>query len=361
MGEREYFPPPESRGGWRYLIQDDEVRRFAGMDPGRLALVVRRQETAVCPGDTWGLVIARRGYLVREHYTFPALVPTRFDIWSCTKSFTSTAYGLLLEDARPGALSKCPDLTVDSIAYDFIPEGHPLSDPRKARISLRHLLTMTAGIPGREHGFAGMQTPTGAGPFEYALGRGVNKAGERLATLLGEPGTVWNYSDASYAHLSLIFRRAADEEMGDFMQRRVFEPIGAETLAWDVQGGSGFLGPRTNGHTGIHICARDLARFGYLMLRGGLWEGERFVPAWWLEAATRSSQPLNPRYGLGWWVNSEGRMWPGLPRDAFAMTGYRSNRCYIIPSLDLVVARIGSGPTTWDEEELIGGIVSAIR
>jgi hypothetical protein len=79
-----------------------------------------------------------------------------------------------------------------------------------------------------------------------------------------------------------------------------------------------------------------------------------------MELATQTSQDLNPAYGYTWWVNTKGARWPGLPRDMFALEGYRTNRCYIIPSLDLVVARVGSGPTTWDEPGLIGSVVAAI-
>ena len=68
-----------------------------------------------------------------------------------------------------------------------------------------------------------------------------------------------------------------------------------------------------------------------------------------MELATQTSQDLNPAYGYTWWVNTKGARWPSLPRDTFALEGYRANRCYIIPSLDLVVARVGSGPATWDE------------
>lgn len=51
------------------------------------------------------------------------------------------------------------------------------------------------------------------------------------------------------------------QEMSDYMKERVFDPIGIENLSWDVQGGSGFIGPHTNAHTGIHVSARELARF----------------------------------------------------------------------------------------------------
>ena len=157
------------------------------------------------------------------------------------------------------------------------------------------------------------------------------------------------------AHLALIFAHIMGREMGAYLQDRVFAPIGIEALSWDLQGGSGFIGPHTNAHTGIHISARELARFGYLALHHGVWNGEQLIPAWWMDMATRSSQDLNPTYWYTWWVNTTGERWPGLPRDAFALSGYLSNRCYIIPSLDLVVARVGSGPPTWDEQ-IVGGV-----
>jgi CubicO group peptidase (beta-lactamase class C family) len=352
------YPPPESQGGWRYLEGDDAVRSDAGMDPAKLDLVFERQHL-LWGGESWAIAVIRHGWLVREAYTFNVLVPTRFDIWSCTKSFTGTAWGLLFDDSRRGGLPGGLQVDLDSPAYDFIPEGYPLTDKRKAQIRLRHLLTMTSGIPGERAGVIGMPTATNAGPFEHALGRCTNRFGRWVDTLYADPGTAWDYSDPAIAHLALAFVHIIGRELADFMQERVFAPIGIESLSWDVQGGSGFLGPHTNAHSGIYLSARELARFGYLALHRGRWEGRQVVPAWWMELATSSSQDLNPSYGYTWWVNAANR-WPGLPKDAFALSGYRCNRCYVVPSLDLVVARVGSGPAAWEENALIGGIVDTI-
>src|SRR5690242_21395398 len=87
-------------------------------------------------------------------------------------------------------------------------------------------------------------------------------------------------------------------QMRDYMQERVFGPIGMEAVSWDLQGVGTRFGPHTNAHTGVHVSARELARFGYLMLRGGRWEGRQVVAASWVAEATRTSQPLNPSYGL---------------------------------------------------------------
>jgi len=354
-----YYPPPESKGGWRWIETPEDVRTLAGMDPDRLELVRLRQEF-LYGGDSWAIVIIRHGYLVREFYTFNVLIPTRFDIWSGTKSFAGTAWGLLLEEGRQGRLPDGQSVTLDSPAYAFIPEGYPLSDPRKEHITIRHLLTMTSGIPGEAAGLIGMPTATQHGPFEHALGRCPNRYGRWADKLSAEPGAQWDYSDPAVSHLTLAFAHITGREMSDYLQERVFDPIGIENLGWDVQGGSGFIGPHTNAHTGIHVSARELARFGYLALHGGQWDGQQLIPRWWMDLATQTSQDLNPSYGYTWWVNTRGTMWPDLPRGAFAAMGYRSNKCYIVPSLDLVVARVGSGPATWDEQGLIGGIVDAI-
>jgi CubicO group peptidase (beta-lactamase class C family) len=350
-------PPAESAGGWPWLESAEDIRAIGGMDPDRVDALGERQ-LVFNGGDSWSLAIVRHGYLVREFHTFNVLVPSRFDVWSCTKSFTSTAWGLLLDDARNGRTSTSVDL--DSPAYDHLPQGRPLSDPRKSRITIRHLLTMTSGLAGEARGVVGMPTRTGEGPFEHALGQAPNRFGRSIATLATEPGTEWDYSDASMAHLALLFANLTGTELSTFVDDRVLRPIGIEGLSWDVQGGSGSLGPHTNAHTGVHISARELARFGYLFINGGLWGDRTILPRWWVELATRTSQPHNPDYGYLWWVNTAGTKWPTLPRDTYAAIGYRSNRCYVIPSLDLVVARVGTGPVAWDEQELIGSVVRAV-
>ena len=358
-----YYPPPERNGGWQWLKSPEEVRAIGGMDPRKLDLAC--EYNAHFPNSS-GVVIIRNGYLVAEWYENSTLTTTRFDIWSCTKSFTGTAYGLLFEDVRQGRLPADKAVDLDTPAYAFIPEGYPLTDPRKEHITFRHLLTMTSGIPGEKTGIAAIPTDTGIGPFEAALGRFPVKArrwpsGRWTNKLSAEPGTQWDYSDPAMAHLALAFYHITGREMSDFLQERVFGPIGIQNLVWDMQGvGAGFIGPHTNAHTGIHICARELARFGYLMLRKGTWNDQQIVPSWWVELSTQSSQDLNPSYGFTWWVNTQGTCWPGIPSDAFACMGYHSNKCYVIPSLDMVVARVGSGPCYWDESVFINRIVASI-
>jgi CubicO group peptidase (beta-lactamase class C family) len=361
-GATDSYPAPESNGGWRVLAGADEVRELAGMDLPALA-----------PARAWNaqhgvassIAIVRRGYLVAEWYENGTSPDTQFNIHSCTKSFTGTAYGLLFDAARRGVLGEDRRVDLDTRAYAHIPEGYPLTDPRKEGITLRHLLSMSSGIPGESTGIFGVVTEPDVNAFEAALGRfplrGREVPGDLWSSrLAAEPGTRWDYSDPAFAHLSLAFAHITGRELADFMQERVFAPIGIENLAWDTLGiDDGRIGRHTNPFSGIHISARELARFGYLMLRGGAWEGKALVPPWWLDLATRSSQSYNPYYGLTWWVNTQATLWDGVPPHTFAALGYNTNLCCVIPSLDLVIVRIGAGPTQ-STEFIAGPFLAAI-
>ena len=354
-----YYPPPESAGGWRRCKTAEEVRRLAGMDPQKLNLVGR--ENVELYGGPWALLVIRHGYIAGEWMGVPAMPQTTFDVWSCTKSATGIAYGLLLDDSRNHRLPEYAQIGLESLAYSYIPEGHPLSDPAKEKITLRELLTMTSGIPGEDHGILGIPVRPGGGEYEFALGKEPDRFGDSAARLYAPPGTAWDYSDAAFAHLSLIFFHATGREISDVMKARVFQPIGIENSGWDFQGGGGNLGPHTNAHSGLRLSARDFARLGYLLLRGGAWNGKQIVPKWWIDLATRKSQDLNPQYGYTFWVNSDGELWPHVPKDAFAFMGYATNRCYVVPLLDLVVVRLGYGPQPIGPVEMpLTAIVAAV-
>ena len=355
----EYFPPAETAGGWRICDGPDRVRA-AGMNSDRLEYI---HSTALAfHPSPWAVAIIRGGQVTAEWYAVPTLPTTTFDIWSCTKAFTSLAFGMLLEDSRNGAAGLPRAFELDSPAYDFIPAAWPLSDARKTAITIRHLLSMTSGIPGEGHGIVGIAAgrAAGGGPFEIALGQATDRFGRSAAELFAEPGTAWEYGDVAFSHLSLVFREAAGIEMSDYLVERLFEPLGIDNFGWDHQGGAGYLGPHTNAHTGLRLTARDLARVGYLLLQQGAWAGEQIVPAAWVERMSRSSQDFNPEYGYGMGVNTRGHQWPSLPNDAYAMQGFASNRCYVVPSLDLVVVRLGYGPVAWDDQAFIGPIAAAV-
>src|SRR4051794_6435328 len=123
MPAMDYFPPPESQGGWRWLRSAEEIRARGGMDAARLAFIGELFDRAEA---TCSVIIIRNGYLVAEWHENSALTTTRYDIWSCVKSFTGRAYGILFDDCRRGRLPLEQTADLDTPAYRFIPDGHPL-------------------------------------------------------------------------------------------------------------------------------------------------------------------------------------------------------------------------------------------
>ncbi|MBS1860335.1 MAG: serine hydrolase [Actinobacteria bacterium] len=345
--------------GWRYL-SDAEIGPVAGFDAEALA-GLEDQYAPMLEEYSTSIVVIRRGWLVKEIHSFNVAHTARFDLWSGTKSFTATAWAMALEAGLARDADGEP-VTLDTPAYDLLPAGRPLSDPRKAEITLRHLLSMSSGIAGEAAGIGGMPTATDAGIYEYALGLGPNRYGQTVSELVADPGTVWDYCDPGYAHLSLCFKAATGLELAEFMEANVFAKLGINA-GWDVQGGAGWIGPHTNPHTGLRMSARDFVRFGYMALRGGRWGEEQIISPAALTELTTPSQPHNRAYGLGWWTNAEGKYAPdspNLPRDLVALSGFHFNRCYVIPSLDLVVARTGTGPAVSQDHTLVSSVVAAI-
>ncbi len=349
------FPPPESKGGWRSLLPEKggpdaerkaQMRKTAGVDWDKLAEAWSYNASAERAS---GLLVIRHGIIVGEWYKDCGREKT-FNIYSCSKSYTSLAFGLLLADSDAGKLTGGKKLTLDTkvLTEEWLPEALPLSDPRKADITLRHLLTMTSGIGGEE-------PPTFA-PFEWSLGK---IEGSAWSKLKGKPGTVFHYSNAGIAHLVLIFNHAAGKDLYPFLKERVFEPVGMEKITWNKLGGGGQLGPFSEGFSGVNTTAREHARFLYLALHRGKWAGQQVVPEKYYDFAWKGTK-VKLDYGGLWWVYPHH---PDAPKDLVQTAGFRMNHGFVVPSLDLVFVRVGEGfqyPRDF-ERELVKRVLAAVK
>lgn len=233
-------------------------------------------------------------------------------------------------------------------------------DIRKKKITLHHLLSMTSGIPGENEEVFGLVTNSNQGPFEFALGLCDNRYGKSTSRLSSKPGTNWDYSDAGVAILSILFFSIAKQNIHEYLYDKLLKPIGIENASWDIHGGGKFLGPHTSSHVGLHISARDLSRFGYLILNHGKWEKKQIMSKSLVKKLTTKSQSLNENYGYQFWVNTNQNHWLNLPKNMAALEGYNSNRCYIFPTEKLIVTRIGAGPAEWNELNFISNIFKSI-
>lgn len=344
----DYFPPPESKGGWRTLLpekghpdaaQKKTIREVAGVDWDKLSEAWEHNLRAEGPSM---LLVIRRGHVVGEWYneewlkTWGRAKAPGF--YSTTKAYISTAFGLLLDDSEKGKLPGGRKLTLDTKVCnaEWLPQALPLSDPRKADITLRHLLFATSGIPPE-----GLKIPAGVaarskGPFEMALG---HVEGSSWAKLRAEPGTMFNYSSPGVLHMILVFNHAAGMDLLPYLKDRLCDPIGMENVGWGKTGGKGgAIGPYCS--PGAFNCqARDHARFCYLAMHRGNWAGKQVVPASYYDWAFQGTK-ANPAYGAQWWLAPR---YKDVPADFVQTYGHLYNDGYLIPSLDLVFVRLGRG------------------
>jgi len=291
-------------------------------------------------GKTYGgagvseTVIIRNGYMIWKGNRIDEV----HTIHSCTKTFTSTVLGLLIDDG------KC---SLDDLAVKYVPD---LADtyPEYARISLRHLASMTSGYDG-ERGEKTEEKPWGD-ERKY-----LNPVKPLFA-----PGTAYKYHDAAVHLLGSIITRIAGEPMEDVFRRRIADPIGLKRWKWidlGVVDGILFNSPSGIYLGGIHISAREMARYGYLYLNRGKWNGKQLISTDWVDQATVNHVPASfralsgggsGRYGFFWWTNgvkADGnRPWPSAPPGTYAARGGSSNYCYVIPEWNMVIVRLESAP-----------------
>jgi CubicO group peptidase (beta-lactamase class C family) len=327
-------------------VQKAKIRAEAGVDWDKLAQAW--EHNAAAEGAT-GLLVIRHGLVVGEWYK-DCDRATQFNIYSSSKAYTSLAFGLLLADSAAGQLPGGKALTLETKVCnaDWLPEALPLPDPRKAAITVRNLLNMASGL--------GSEPVPAKDPFEWSLG---HVEGSPMAKLKGDPGTVFNYSNAGVAHLVLVFNRAAGRDLFPFLKERVFDRIGISRIRWKTIGGDGAIGAFNQGYSGIFTTAREHARFCQLALHKGEWAGQRIVPAEYYDFAWKGIT-IKPEYGAQWWVYPHH---PDAPRDLVQTAGARKNHGFVVPSLDLVFVRLGDGEHYADDFEpgLVQKVLAAVE
>ena len=291
---------------------------------------------------TNGLVIYK-GYVVAEFGDTTWADPT----YSVAKSMMATVAGIAVRDGKLGDLDAPVGRTVKDGGYD---------SPRNALVTWKMHLQQETEWEG-----------TMFGKKDDFVGKEAFGEGERKPRELRRPGSYYEYNDVRINRLGLSLLRTFKESVPDVFRREVMDPIGASnTWRWipyhnsfvDVDGkriASVSGGTRWGG--GVWINAQDMARFGYLWLRGGKWGERQIVPPAYVKAAITPSQH-GPDYGYLWWLNTQGKNYPGLPTNAYGARGAGSNTITILPDQDLVVVwRWHAG----NEAEFVKRVVAAIR
>ena len=349
----DYFPPPESQGGWRKLDDSTEIRRTAGVDPKKLAAL--KQWLLDSDHRDFAAVVIRRGYVVLEVERGNSAKTDARRVASVSKAICATVLAIASEQSQQGLTPRRMKFT--DPAFQFIPWAQPLSDPRKAQITVKQLLNHTSGI---------CPEATGApndGTWEYLLGHSGDPRTEKLAF---DPGTACGYSTHALAHAALVCETVTGKPYDQFAIEALFKPIGVEHWWFQYYDG----GPKYGRHPshGLGMPARDLARVAYCLLRGGRWKEKQVVPRWFVEetaAPTHSVKGLEMRFKLNaasfshaWELparltGENNRSGAGIPADARQKPGSGGQTIAFVPSLDLVVTRQTGSSGDWQYEEYL--------
>jgi CubicO group peptidase (beta-lactamase class C family) len=256
-------------------------------------------------------------------------------------SMAKTLVGLLIGAALDdGSLT-----SLDAPASRWLTEW--ASDGR-SRITLRELLQMCSGLGSARHD----NDPTSdIGYMHLGTDSLYIVAGVRLVE---EPGTRFEYNSINTQALAIVLERATGRRYADYLSERLWQPIGARDAAvWlDEVGGL----PKAS--SGILATARDWARIGLLLQHGGRCAGRQVVSTGYIAAMTTPSA-LEPDYGFHVWLGNGGirreeedHDEPFVPKDLLYLDGKHYQRVYVIPSLELVMVRVGERSKDWDDSFL---------
>ena len=343
MAADDYFPPPDSDGGWRTVKDVNEARDLAGMDLHKLDQAFELTQRCTQHG---GLIVVRHGYLVFEKYFGKGNRNANPDMASCGKAYTSIACGIMLQE-KHDAIPEGLDTKVFTEKY--LPEAFPLDDPRKAEITLGQLLCMTGGFHG-EGGSPGVVkgevVPLKPVPQDGSLGLDMSAIRYILWT---NPGAGYSYSSPSPHIASIVLRHVTGMELQDYINDHLAKPMGWGPWAYCLHRGTVTL-PHANGAGSTAIHATDVLRFLYCLLHKGRWADKQLVPADYIEMCHTPSRynPHSP-FSLMFEHNSDGHV-AGAPRDAFWKSGAGGFSIYVVPSLDLVLYKLGGNDSQYKPE-----------
>ena len=339
----DYFPPPDSAGGWRTLTDGAAIWKVAGMDLRKLDEAFAYAQRSSQHG---GLLVVRHGWLVYEKYygkgnreAIPAMA-------SVGKAYTSIACGIMLRDSHDAI----PDGLDQKVFNEkYLPEALPLTDPRKADIKLGQLLTMAAGFHGEgaNPGFVNFEPsvklealPRPAQPLDQDL--------SALQTpLWTAPGGGYAYASSSPHVASIVLRRVTGMEMQEYIDLKLAKPMGWGRWGYGTHRPSGTL-PHTPGGGDIAVRSTDALRFAYMLLHNGHWNKQQLAPAEYVAMCGRPSPyQKHAPFSLMFEVNADGHV-AGAPADAFFKSGAGGFGIMVVPSLDLAIYKMAGNDSQYD-------------
>ncbi|UCE09304.1 MAG: serine hydrolase [Candidatus Thorarchaeota archaeon] len=305
--ERDYWPTE----GWLNSTPEEQ-----GMDSAKLQEMMDYIENETIPIKS--MVVVRNGRIVLEEFPLSTIYHENSThlLYSVTKSFTSALIGIALDK---GFLDN-----VSQLLLSFFPDYNITNmDERRDRITIEHLLTMRSGMFWDET-TAPYDSPAN-GIYHLNTGDGVEYS--LNLDMVAEPGELWHYNTGASHLLAAIVQVASGMTTLDFAEQYLFGPLGIDNVRWYHDTAGWYKG----GYD-LSIRTRDMAKFGYLFLNNGTWDGQQIVSSEWVNTSISSHTLFwdHQGYGYQWWTIPS----LGLYRAA----GLYGQYIYVVPEHDLVVA-----------------------
>jgi CubicO group peptidase (beta-lactamase class C family) len=257
-------------------------------------------------------MIVRHGHVIAEGWWNPEAADKPHILNSVTKSFTSTAVGLAISEGK---------LNLDDPVLKFFPADAPseLSENLKA-MKVRHLLSMSCGHDSEPKVVGGAPT------VKQFLALPVPHV----------PGTHFQYNTLGSYVLSAIVTKVTGQTERDYLQSRLFEPLGIEVTRWDTSPEGVSLG----GY-GLYLRTEDIAKFGQLYLQNGKWNGKQLISPEWISQATskqiENAEESHSKIGPDWKEGYGFQFWR-CRHNAYRGDGAGGQLCLVIPDQDTFIA-----------------------
>ena len=276
-------------------------------------------------------MFVRHGKVIAEGWWDPYKPELKHTLYSLSKSFTSTAIGFAVGENL---------LSVNDKVISFFPDELPdMISNNLAKLEVRHLLTMSVG-----------QDPEPT----FSIISTYNWVKEFLATpIVHEPGTKFLYNTAATYMLAAIIHKVTGENVVDYLQPRLFEPLAITGADWEID-------PKevNTGGWGLRLKTEDLAKFGQLYLQNGVWNGKQVLPEGWAKEATTKKIDQNPdatpeELAENDWLQGYGYKFWRSRHNSFRGDGAYGQYVLVFPEEDAVIAITAETQNMQNELDLV--------
>ena len=265
--------------------------------------------------NIYSVLVVRHGYLVYEKYYQGMSKDSYNPVYSVTKSVMSALTGIALRDKLI--------TSIDQKISDYLPDYFAnIDDTRKNDITIWNTLTMSAGLESIDSDYYSYFSSDNW--FEYTLGK----------PLTDDPGAKFVYNTGLTHFLSALITETSGMSTLDFANQYLFSKIGVSVKRWDTDPQGYYCGGSE-----LYLTPVDMAKFGFLYLQNGVWDGNQIIPKEWIEESTKEQIAISAEedYGYLFWLKTMTDKEHNKDYFTYRASGAGGQNIVIIPELDMVI------------------------